>query len=229
MKVLGQMSFFKDRSDAKDFIADHLADVLNKGIEAAGEQSTDDPEKAIDEADKKLEQTAKEVITLWSQTSIATLLKLFDGSDRSILTLGGLVDHGTQLPGKGGFVAGSNSYTGPDGQTWIAKALYAYMIPKAWSLGQEVYPVVLDSGAACGAVAPISQFVDEADGVKTFGCVDNRLYYLMQAGAGPTIDCSGGGDVGTSCTDLQFGMLKGTDSMQGGAWGGVRVVDLITA
>lgn len=36
-----------------------------------------------------------------------------------------------------------------------------------------------------------------------------RLDYMMQAGAGSTIDCNGG-EVGTSCTDLHFGMQKGT-------------------
>lgn len=83
------------------------------------------------------------LISYWAQTIVALNTQLFSGSPSAIESLSLLISDG--------HVLGNVSLPGDDAiQHYIEQAVYAWLIPKAWSLSNEGYrPVILDSGEPC--------------------------------------------------------------------------------
>ncbi|KAK3936951.1 hypothetical protein QBC46DRAFT_461157 [Diplogelasinospora grovesii] len=110
--------------------------------------------------------------------------------------------------------------------TW-PKAFFAYAIPAIWSVS-GVFPFVIDSGYACGTVDPLGAYLSTDTMHATWGCYNDKLYYLAtpsgDAESCPTGSCDGCEPV---CTDNFFSAPPGLDSLDGTTFGGIPVSDLI--
>jgi len=47
------------------------------------------------------------------------------------------------------------------------------------------------------------------------------------AASGISVDCTGGGDTGTACTNRNFNVLPGLNTLGGNNWGGVIRDDFV--
>lgn len=69
-------------------------------------------------------------------------------------------------------------------KTSVKKAVYAHLIPEAWSLSNtDVNPFIVDAKVPCGTVAPQSvvQYLSSpSDGDTNWACANGNLYYLFQ-------------------------------------------------
>jgi hypothetical protein len=163
-------------------------------------------------------QMVKTTATALSDTNT----NLFNGSASSVADLYRLMDEGQVME--------STSTSGDmDAQLALEQALYAVLIPYAWSLSNEdAHPVVIDTGYDCSDTYP-SYFHDyiAEDTANTMAvCYNNALYYLLDARY-CNIDCSGVHGVGsTTCAPTKFFVPFGIDSMDGTNWGGVTIDNL---
>jgi hypothetical protein len=114
----------------------------------------------------------------------------------------------------------------PDIQNYLEGAIIGYLIPRAWELGKS-YPFVLDSGAPCGAINPVTYHLDDTAAI-TWYCVDDKLYYLL-APYGDSFYCypSADGQGAGPCYDGNYSPPTGMDRLDGKAWGGVTKDDFI--
>ena len=167
-----------------------------------------------------LAHTLSQVTKLWYKTVDALNKKLFDGSDDSIKSLGGMMADGKLLER-------GNTISDPTIQSFLEKAIFGILIPQAWVLGQS-YPFILNSGYPCGTVAPTMMLLTEDVGSVTWSCVDDKLYYLV-APDGDASTCLLGGDgLGAApCYATDWSAPVGLATMDGTAWGGVTRDDFI--
>lgn len=116
----------------------------------------------------------------------------------------------------------------------VESAIYAYLIPQAWSYSNEgISPFILDSGFACGSVNPLPTYMTDADGDATWYCDtdNNKMYYLMmvstdageQAQTCTQEPCSGQ----EHCTPNKFTQPPGLSELDGKQYGGVVYHDFI--
>jgi hypothetical protein len=116
----------------------------------------------------------------------------------------------------------------------VESAVYAYLIPQAWSYSNEgIAPFILDSGFPCSAVNPLPTYMTNADGDATYYCNpgNNQLYYLM-------VVSTGGGNSAQTCTQTpcggtetckpnKFSQPPGISHLDGSSYGGVTYQDFI--
>lgn len=177
-----------------------------------------------------------QVASAWSFTNEMSLNWLFNGSAPSMSRL-------TSIMGNGQMIEGGNKGLPPVGemttkkdspllatlQQDITKAFFAYAIPQLWGLsGTNAF--VLDTGYACGVHDPESQWLSADTMHKTWGCYNNRLYYLV-APYGDPVNCDNTCielSCQNHCSNSLFSIPHGLDSLDGSRFGGVTISDLIT-
>ncbi|KGQ05404.1 Killer toxin subunits alpha/beta [Beauveria bassiana D1-5] len=121
---------------------------------------------------------------------------------------------------------GDDDYNTPELEASVSKAFFGYAIPALWSVS-GAFPVVLDTGYACGKVDPIKGYMTPDTMHKTYACVDNKMYYLGSAKGDaqycykPAVGCP---DV---CRDEKFTAPPGLDSLDKTSFGGVTLQDLV--
>ena len=160
----------------------------------------------------------------------AAATKLFQGSDESIKVLTTLISNGNLIEG-GQQDSALSPTLQPPNQTqtalneMAAKIFYAYAIPAAWNVtGQGAF--VLDTGLACDAVNPIAQYLDQDTRDATATCYYDRLYFLATP-IGSSQNCDGAFDTAVTCRDNMFSAPPGVHALDGVAFEGVRVSDII--
>jgi hypothetical protein len=141
---------------------------------------------------------------------------LFNGDDTS-------VDRLQSLLSEGKMITGDPTVPLTSVETKIESAMYAYLIPQAWSLSnEEVYPFIVDSGFDCAADNPLSQYIDDEDAQTSWVCHENKLYYLMAA-KGASRSCG----PENNCGNLNFSPVPGLLDMDGVKFGGVTKENIV--
>lgn len=218
---------------AKEATAGNIKDLTMLGIGqsttiAKDLLSTSESEWS-EESQDTLSNYLGQTITASGNITAVALERLFDGKDDSIRTLHAILDDGKLLSGGGAEIQPSPPETSePELEKNIAKAFFAYAIRSAWTFSKH-YAFVIDSGYDCSAQDPLDDYLDADVMHATYGCVDNRLYYLAAPkGDSKTCHC-----VYTKnhcdkvCVNTHFEAPPGLESLDGTNFGGVSVQDLI--
>lgn len=174
-------------------------------------------------------------ITAWAKATEEGTARLFNGSSQSIASLKALITGGLWVGG--GLGGAPYNPPGPmsdtDLQGLIESAFFGYIIPLAWTLGLS-YPVVINSGQACGAVNPIPNYISTTTGEATWACYPpsgqgSTLYYLVSP-LGPANTCVPiGTHTGTKvCTANKFSQLSGMTALKSGKYGEVTLQKMIS-
>jgi hypothetical protein len=173
-----------------------------------------------------------QVISAWGNVTEAALAKLFDGTDPSIDTLTSLIWDGKLIEGAVNSSPASPPTTEPLGsdtalQASIARAFFAFAIPAIWSVS-GLSPFVIDAGYACGTIDPLGEYLSPDSMHAAYACYNGNLYYLATP-EGKALRCETGGCRGcqVSCRKNHFSTPPGLGSLQGAAFGGISVSDII--
>lgn len=101
-----------------------------------------------------------QIVGAWANLTDLALQELLSGDSTSLPNLDTLITGGkliAGMPKNNGFPPGQENLT-----VSIASAFYPYAIPTIWSAaGYDVF--VIDSGASCGTVNPITQYMTTED------------------------------------------------------------------
>jgi hypothetical protein len=168
-----------------------------------------------------------QVIGAWGNATEQGLKTLFSGTDDAINTLTTLISDGKMIEGAVNGAAASPPVFPVQGsdaalQNTISKVFFGFSIPVIWSVSQT-YAFIIDSGYSCGTVDPLGQYLTPDTMHATWACYNDKLYYLAAA-VGAAEDCNDSG----ACSPNQFSAPPGIGSLDGKAFGGVTVSDLVT-
>ncbi len=156
--------------------------------------------------------------------------QLFGGRDESINVLTTLISNGNLLGGGQQNSSFRPSLTAPNQtQTALAemaaKIFYAYAIPSAWNVtGQAAF--VVDTGLPCDAVNPAADNLNNDVRDTTATCYYEHLYFIASP-LGAARDCDGASDTAVVCRDNLFSAPPGVGALDGVAFEGVRVSDIV--
>ncbi|OBT40321.1 hypothetical protein VE00_08471 [Pseudogymnoascus sp. WSF 3629] len=168
-------------------------------------------------------------IAAWGNTTGAALQRLFNGEDESIDALYAIISDGKLISGGGAETSTAPPETSEaELENHIARAFFAYAIPTGWTFSKH-YAFVIDSGYDCSSSDPLGDYLDADTMHATYGCYQNKLYYLAAAqGDSKTChDNCNDGHCDKVCVDSKFKAPPGLDTLDGKNFGGVSVQDLI--
>ncbi|KAJ5415834.1 hypothetical protein N7465_004529 [Penicillium sp. CMV-2018d] len=176
----------------------------------------------------------------WEVIFTHDLVNLFDGSDKSIERLSTMISNGGMVEGipedipypdktkrkdKGDDDNKKIEATKEEKESvehGFLTAFWAYSIPAVWQASGH-HPFIIDTGRSC----------DDKDGDKytkdlKSACYEKRLYQLADPD-GKSHPCSTecGVPGGCKCPDSAFSSPKGVDELDGKAWSGLKVDDII--
>jgi GH18 family chitinase len=226
---LAKLPYFIGKEAAAGNIKDLTMLAIGQSTTIAKDLLSTSESEWSEESQDTLSNYLGQSITAWGNITAVALERLFDGKDDSIRTLHAILDDGKLLSGGGAEIQPSPPETSePELENNIAKAFFAYAIPSAWTFSKH-YAFVIDSGYDCSAQDPLDDYLDADVMHATYGCVDNRLYYLAAPkGDSKTCHC-----VYTKnhcdkvCVNTHFEAPPGLESLDGKNFGGVSVQDLI--
>jgi hypothetical protein len=163
----------------------------------------------------------------WAQTVAAANKQIFSGSPESIEQLTQMIIDGRVLGESKGEVAKPTPLEDLEIQKFVEQAIYASLIPKAWSMSNEEFrPVILDSGEPCTGENPLPEYMTDEVAEATSVCYQDRSYYFVSAsGDFRRCDTSPGGII--SCTNQNFKALAGMKALDEGTFGDVTKTDLV--
>lgn len=151
---------------------------------------------------------------------------IFNGSETSVANLLRVTDEGKMMED-------TSDTSDLDMQQYMEQAMYAVLMPHAWSLSNEaLHPFVIDTGYDCSDTYPkyFHDYIAEDTANSMAVCIDDSLYYLVDAVACQK-DC--GGQVynqgSTYCVPTKFSAPVGIDTLDGSNWGGITVTNLVTS
>ncbi|ERS97228.1 hypothetical protein HMPREF1624_06559 [Sporothrix schenckii ATCC 58251] len=164
-----------------------------------------------------------QVINVWTTGTEAQLESLFSGSNDSITLLTSLVGQGQFLEGSGASPQFSvSNATTTSVAASIMRAFYAFAIPSVWSAsGTNAF--VLDAGDDCSKPSAYDYYVDSSIQEKTMACIDDHLYFLVYPKGVAREYCY----PKFNCPYNKFSAPPGIDDLDGTAWGGITVTDII--
>ncbi|KAM5447956.1 hypothetical protein McanCB56680_008038 [Microsporum canis] len=166
-----------------------------------------------------------ETIYAWGNITSVTLEDLFDGSDKSIAMLTGIISDGKLIDGKvdGDF---KRHESGPKYDAAIARTIFGFAIPAIWTAA-GTFPFVIDSGYPCGTIDPLDTYLSVETMHATASCVDDKLYYLASPnGEAQTCTITGVGQ--QECHNSKFSAPPGIEFLNhGNSYKGVTLDDLI--
>jgi hypothetical protein len=171
----------------------------------------------------------------WENITATALANLFSGSQFSLDTLTTLIQNGQLLEGmpeqSGGDVSkGYPPYPAADASALtqsIILTFFAYAIPQLWAAAGDG-PFIVDSGASCGTVNPLSKYISDDTAQLTYACAgenNDHLYYLVAPiGKAVSDNCEEG-----RCTDNYFSAPPGLSALTGDSddWGGLTKEQII--
>ncbi|KAG8530286.1 uncharacterized protein KY384_004788 [Bacidia gigantensis] len=221
--ALKALPWFKANGNALGTIKDTINPSISNGITLIKDGGL----TGKIEVTNTLEENVGEVVKAWTATLNTLNGQLFNGSTSSTDDLFGQISDGKVL--ESGYTLDESEV-----ETAIEKAIYGYLVPRAWSLSNEdLHAVVVDSGLPC--TPPVIAFpinlVDEKyiSGdvqAKTSTCVDGISYYLVMA-SGSGLDCPENPVGFNPCPTKPLLQLPGEESLDGTHWGGLTHDDLI--
>ncbi|KAI5464235.1 hypothetical protein BGZ63DRAFT_461361 [Mariannaea sp. PMI_226] len=149
------------------------------------------------------------IANFWQNFIAEANAELFSGASDSLNALFGLINGGAAL----------NQLTigDQDVLSTVETILYAYMIPQAWAISpQDLHPVIIASpGDDCTSYAQpttTGKIMNDDTAARTHVCLDNVIYYVVNAKSDGTVEPLPGGDFNT---------------LSNGNWGGVRLDDMV--
>lgn len=168
-----------------------------------------------DQATKQFTHYLGQSLYVWDNTTAESLSDLFDGSDDSIDKLTTLVVGGNFIDGN------SERADAPETdrntvQASFLKSFYGFSIPAIWQKSGH-RPFIIDTGKGCDEDAGNSNLKS--------ACYEGRRYQLADPD-GDAYTCRGC-DHGTNRIPSAFSSLAGSDELKDGAWGDVKVEDII--
>ncbi|WEW59000.1 hypothetical protein PRK78_004468 [Emydomyces testavorans] len=182
--------------------------------------------KWTEEKQKEFSHYLGQTIYAWNNITAVALRQLFDGSDSSIEILTSIISDGKCIDGKS---IGPHNYPPKDaGDVLLAiatKSFFAFAIPNIWHVS-GTFPFIIDSGYDCSAQDPLTKYLSVETMRATFGCVDNRLYYLASPKGDAQIDSEDANHVPIKI-DNMFSAPPGINWLDGKSFGSITVADLI--
>ncbi|KAL4745304.1 hypothetical protein BDW72DRAFT_211523 [Aspergillus terricola var. indicus] len=224
--ILSKLPYFILNGNTLNNLKDTSMTVISQSTTIAKDvMSTDNPDHWTAEKQDAFSDYMGQAIDAWARMIEDSLSALFDGSDESIATLTALISDGKLLEGAGKGLPTMNSKalgddTKSDLRAGISKAFFAFATPAIWAASGR-HPFVIDSGYGCDAQDPLDDYLDEDTMHASYGCYNDKLYYIADPDGEPYF-CSE-----STCIDNKFSMLPGVDSLDGTAFGGITVQDII--
>ncbi|KAI0014005.1 putative necrosis-inducing factor-domain-containing protein [Xylariaceae sp. FL0662B] len=235
--VLKALPYFRAHSASLDNLKDTSLAMVGLSTSIAGTFTGKDEPGSI-WTEKKQDGFANymgQVVVAWANTTEESLRRMFDGEPESVSLLTTVIADGQMIAGavpEGSTdpdIGGDRETTRAELRARIYKSLFAFGIPVLWALA-GTRPFIMDSGYDCAAVDPMGDWLRPETMHQTWGCYQNRLYYLADPSgdAQTCIPCPAPGCPPT-CTDNFFSAPPGVDTLDGSPrFGGITVSDLIT-
>lgn len=141
---------------------------------------------------------------------------MFKGDEASLEFL-------TQALADGKLVERTSNLDATDFRDQWKATIYGVEIANVWDM-VGITPVIIDTGADCGdgEGVGVGDYLSSATAEIARGCVDNKLYYLLDPDGRPQWT-GGAGDWHQS----DFSLPNGLETVAAGKWLGVTVEDLI--
>lgn len=159
---------------------------------------------------------------MWADTAAAWSKEIFSCTNEAIIRLGDLIRDGAVSQTPIGTIGDDDEgdLSAQSIEERVKKTIFADLIPRAWRLSNLLLgPFILQTKQGCDETP---KHVEVTEG-RTF-CVDDSLYVLAST-ADPDSNCRQVGDF-ESCLD-DFKDLPGVDTLDGSAWGGLTVEDIV--
>jgi hypothetical protein len=210
--------------DFNGLLKDTVNGIVTQGLTLAKDLTRTEAKLA---AENDLTVRLGTVIEIWAQSASEFSKNIFSGETSEIYRLSALIgdgklsatpftDHGVSGHEQGDLSAESI-------KQHAKKALYADLIPRAWSLSNKpLGPFILKTNTHCGgeSIDRISDSSRDKYGV----CINGEMWVLTSAPE-PDKKCRYYGDT-YSCLD-DFYDLPGANKLDGKAWGGLTVEDIV--
>jgi hypothetical protein len=156
------------------------------------------------------------LITAWYDTIKDVNSELFSGSKESLPQLTNMIVGGKMMPG--------NLLDDEEIQQIIMKSTFGYLIPQAWRMSNnEFHPFILDSRSPCSSSDnPFPELMSDNDAKSSSVCYNNLRYFIMST-TGVSAVCV----PRIGCTKNKLSKLPGISKLDGKAFGGVTMDDLV--
>ncbi|CAK7206937.1 hypothetical protein SEUCBS139899_009744 [Sporothrix eucalyptigena] len=241
------LSYFTDHAELLDNVKDVTYAAIASGAIISGTIMKDSTpgsyESWTPQAQARFSDYMLQSIAAWGNATAYTLDTLMSGSVDSISRLTEIISNGKMITGaekagqpcqQGGLqTLNYNKDAASDAaQKATTQLIFLSAIPDLWHIsGQR--PFVLDTGFPCNTADPLPDYMSADTMHATYGCYQDRLYYLvMPKGAATHCGqdlCNLGTCSPNTCKHSFFVPPTGLDSLTGGsAWGGLTRQDLIT-
>ncbi|KAK0655013.1 hypothetical protein B0T16DRAFT_383990 [Cercophora newfieldiana] len=215
-KVLAKLPYFVAKPGSADEVKDTSLAFIALAVSVAKDLAAKggDPSIWTPEDQNDFGEDLAQGMTGWALSYEKTLQFLFSGEDDAIDKLTALISDGKLIPGSNGngeiatFPDPNDPIYLADHQAAAEKVFFGYAIPVAWFQTGH-HPFVLDSGFPCGTIDPIDLHMTPDVQQRTWGCYDQKLYYLMEPIGGPKY------------------MPPGLDSIDGKHFGDIQAQDMI--
>ncbi|EJP62058.1 chitinase-like protein [Beauveria bassiana ARSEF 2860] len=171
-----------------------------------------------------------QTVDLWGASIEGSLYWLFNGTDEAISALTEIISDGKLIAGANMNVPGPKDIlqgSASDMKTNMARAFFSYAIPAVWTASGH-HPFVVDSGYACGTIDPLGIYMTVDTMSKTWGCYEDKLYYLVVPEGDAYKNVQNPTGPGTHKEKNKFSPPAGVQSLGGDLFGGVTLSDLIT-
>ncbi|KAH8673384.1 glycoside hydrolase family 18 protein [Xylariales sp. PMI_506] len=219
---LKSLPYFASRSDAVFDNAKDAAYASIAGIIAIAKDLIADSKSAATwdaEAQNNLTAYLGATLLGWKDSAQRTVTWIFNGTDEAIEYLSGVISDGKLIEGS---AAGQvNNIPEPPSasqfEAWIWRTFYAFAIPTAWSFSGKT-AFIIESGIPCDQ-PDTYEFTDH--GLRSV-CFGGEKYFLASL-TGTAYSCTD--DI---CPlDSDFWSPNGVSALDGVAWGGVTVEDIV--
>ncbi|KAJ5947147.1 Glycoside hydrolase superfamily [Penicillium verhagenii] len=184
------------------------------------------PDKWTAASQTSFTATMGSVLYGWSAAAENQLYTLFNGSSASITLLTTLISDGKLIEGSGaspetGYDPTTSTTTDVEG--FIGTAFFGYAIPALWTAAGTA-AFVIDSGYACSAQNPLTDYMTDSTQEATYACYNDNLYYLVYPD-GTYEGCTGNDE--EACSQSYFTAPPGLDTLSNATWGGITLANLI--
>ncbi|KAK5657298.1 hypothetical protein OQA88_3360 [Cercophora sp. LCS_1] len=169
-------------------LGEGIGTLAQNGINMAKDKATGAQEKKLGDASTLL-LFMNSTLTIWERSLSDMNKELFNGGDASIEQLRQLVVDGklnSGVPEKG--TTKTEKLSDFEIKSMIKKGIFAYIIPKAWRMG-DVRPVVLKTGRKCGSGAIKDKGLQEGTIKAGEYCDDKGNQFVLASIRGKPVNC----------------------------------------
>ncbi|KAF5011810.1 hypothetical protein FDECE_2100 [Fusarium decemcellulare] len=206
-------------ADANGLIKDTVNGLVTQGLTLTKDLTRTEAKLA---AENDLNTRMGAVVEIWANSASNFASQIFSGDSVQVNRLGALIKDGKLAATP----FGGNDQGTPSAEEMkqlTKKALFADLIPRAWRLSNlPLGPFILKSNKNCGGEVVWNLSNESRD--KYGICINGEMFILTSA-PDPGKNCGYSGDT-SSCLE-DFFDLPGADTLDGSAWGGLTVEDIV--